>query len=616
MQHVNDHKSGHLWDPWDFLGPKRRALLESGWTGVFRKHLLEELPVEEIAGKFHETLGRPSKELYTLTGALILQQMFDLSDEEVVRRLSFDIQWHYALDISSESDAEKYVCERTLREYRCMVIERSLEAVLFSTLTDKLVKVFEVDTRRQRLDSTQVLSSMRKLGRIQIMATTIRVFLRCWRRQCKNLFKKEIEKDWAYRYLDEKGFGCFSRIRPGEGHRYLEDVAKELFLLVERFKGNKKVRRMNSYRMMERVLGEQCEMVSDDGGDRTVRPKDKMKIACDSLQNPSDPDAAYNGHKGQGYTAQIMETFQRGEVETTKADLITYVGVEPANRSDGEAVVAAITTTMERGCKPEELLGDTAYGGDSNVESAAEEGVDLLTPVPGSAGHHGTLELKEFDWELDESKPIRCPEGHASKERYETKKGHYIVVFDLETCQGCNLRSRCPVKITSRSARLKYRPKKARLAERRGYEKTEEFRERYRWRAGIEATISRYKSQMGGGRVRFRGLRKVRFAVVLKALGLNIYRAGRAVETYLKGLTDPQRVLAAISYLFSLFRALGGVDKPAERTFRAREADIIAKILSPPLSTFCRVVKFEGATRLAITCPPHAAVAASCAGRA
>jgi hypothetical protein len=29
-----------------------------------------------------------------------------------------------------------------------------------------------------------------------------------------------------------------------------------------------------------------------------------LQIGSDSLQNPSDPDATYSGHKGQGYQVQ------------------------------------------------------------------------------------------------------------------------------------------------------------------------------------------------------------------------------------------------------------------------------------------------------------------------
>ena len=55
-------------------------------------------------------LGRPSKDAYTLMGALVFLQMHDVTDEETVRQLAFNTEWHYALDLSGESDEGKYVC--------------------------------------------------------------------------------------------------------------------------------------------------------------------------------------------------------------------------------------------------------------------------------------------------------------------------------------------------------------------------------------------------------------------------------------------------------------------------------------------------------------------------
>ena len=37
--------------------------------------------------------------------------------------------------------------------------------------------------------------------------------------------------------------------------------------------------------------------------------KDPKEISSSSLQNPSDPDAGYDAHKGQGYQVQVMETY-------------------------------------------------------------------------------------------------------------------------------------------------------------------------------------------------------------------------------------------------------------------------------------------------------------------
>ena len=53
---VNDHRTERLFDPWEYLGPKRRKLLDSSWSGVFRKYLLEKLPVGKVAKHFDEVM--------------------------------------------------------------------------------------------------------------------------------------------------------------------------------------------------------------------------------------------------------------------------------------------------------------------------------------------------------------------------------------------------------------------------------------------------------------------------------------------------------------------------------------------------------------------------------
>ena len=92
----------------------------------------------------------------------------------------------------------------------------------------------------------------------------------------------------------------------------------------------------------------------------------------------------------------------------------------------------------------------------------------------------------------------------------------------------------CPIIPGKRAYYLRYTPKSARLAWRKQHEKSETFRDRYRWRAGCEATASHYKSDTGAKRLRVRGIKAVRFAATLKALGLNILRAGRAIQAKMR----------------------------------------------------------------------------------
>ena len=102
MLTLRDHQSRELFDPWEHLVGKRRRLLELSWAGVFREFLLEHLPVNELAAGFRDGHGRPSKDLSVALGALILQQLHDLMDQQTTEAVALNIAWHYSLDICHE----------------------------------------------------------------------------------------------------------------------------------------------------------------------------------------------------------------------------------------------------------------------------------------------------------------------------------------------------------------------------------------------------------------------------------------------------------------------------------------------------------------------------------
>ena len=136
------------------------------------------LPLPEAyiqSSHFDERIGRPTKDLYAALGVLILQQLHDLTDSQVVEELAFNLAWHYALDIRDESDV--YLCERSLRNYRRIVIDQGLDRMMFQNLTDELIKVFRVDSDRQRINSTAIRSAMRLMTRVETVVETLCKFL-------------------------------------------------------------------------------------------------------------------------------------------------------------------------------------------------------------------------------------------------------------------------------------------------------------------------------------------------------------------------------------------------------------------------------------------------------
>jgi len=101
---------------------------------------------------------------------------------------------------------------------------------------------------------------------------------------------------------------------------------------------------------------------------------------------------------------------------------------------------------------------------------------------------------------------ISCPEGKNPIRIKTGKQGGRIVHFDRDACEHCQLQSDCPVKGAKRSATIRYDAKALRLARRRRAEKTETFKDVYRFRAGIEATMSDLDRITGLKKLRVRGM--------------------------------------------------------------------------------------------------------------
>jgi len=522
MIHIKDHKTRNIFDPLPYLGPKRRKLMESSWAKLFRDHVLLSLPVDKIFENYHWAMGRPTKELYAMLGAMVLQQMNDLTDEETVHEYAFSIEWHYALDITDESDQGSYLCPKTLWAMRFVLTQQNLYPVLFESVTDELAKVFSVDTSKQRCDSVHLFSNMRHLGRIGLFRHTIKKFLINLKRHHKALFEA-LDKELRDRYLSKQGEAVFSLVKPSESMGTLESLGADLFSLIERFKDHGEITTMSSYQLMVRLLKEQCDVEQDDQTQvQRVSIKPNKEVPSDSLQNPSDPDASYDGHKGQGYQMQVSETYCEGEGEKKTLSLITGVIVEPAHKSDADALIPLIEATQQRGMGPEEVLADALYGSDENCEKAKGMGVEVVSPVMGKP-QENALSLTDFTL-TSEGSVSSCPQGHAPV-KVKHKKSKYIVVFGLGICATCPHLNECPVKPGKKGYYLRYDGKALRLAERRAYEKTPEFKERYGPRAGIEGTMSQLDRKTGLKHLRVRGLGAVSFSATLKAVGINILRA-------------------------------------------------------------------------------------------
>ncbi|MBI4371051.1 MAG: transposase [Elusimicrobia bacterium] len=159
------------------MSSEKQSACEKSWAGPFRSRALPILlrAEPEFAELFDAVTGRPNRPVALVLGTLILKEMSDLTDEEALAALDFDLRWHYAFDCSSR---ELHLCQKTLHSFRVKLIASEKGRLVFRHVTDELIAGLGIDVKRQRLDSTHILSNFARLNRLGLMCETIQVFMK------------------------------------------------------------------------------------------------------------------------------------------------------------------------------------------------------------------------------------------------------------------------------------------------------------------------------------------------------------------------------------------------------------------------------------------------------
>lgn len=514
MIHTVDPRQNRLFDPFDgVIPPVGRRIIADGWQGVFRHVLLEVMPVGDLARHFSDSLGAPTKELYSMAGLVFLADFFGWTAQEAAEAYIFRSDVQYALNLEPGAEASTRSVERYQKTFR----DNDLAARVFEDVTDRLVRALDLDVSRQRLDSTHVFSHMASFGRTKLLAVAIKRFLTQLQRHDPDAYAA-LPEDLRQRYAPAQARLCADAKDSEARTRCRQQAAEDLHFVITRFANRADLTNRSTYKALVTIFGQQCEL----SGDKVVV---KTKTGGDCVQNPSDPDATYDGHKGPGYQVQIAETCVPGN----EVQLIIAALPQTACASDAAAVVPMLDQLEQGARRPEELLVDTLYASDENVQAAEARGVDLVGPVPGRAPEADpeALTVDDFAWDERTGTIDACPAGHRPTScAHDATTATTRVEMPASACAECPFRKQCPIeKAHDGKFTLEFTDKERRLAARRGEEETEVFQERSAPRSGIESTHSGLKNRLGLGRLRVRGRGSV-FRVILHTVaGWNVLRA-------------------------------------------------------------------------------------------
>ena len=139
MYQIINPQQARLFDPFDpVLTERTRKRLLDGWPGVFRYVILELMPVDAISGHFDPVMGRPTKELYSVAGLILLMEWMDWTKDEALDAYSFSMNVHYALNLEPVAHD---ISKRTLERYIKLFEEDDLAKATMEKITTELVGV-------------------------------------------------------------------------------------------------------------------------------------------------------------------------------------------------------------------------------------------------------------------------------------------------------------------------------------------------------------------------------------------------------------------------------------------------------------------------------------------
>ena len=270
-----------------------------------------------------------------------------------------------------------------------------------------------------------------------------------------------------------------------------------------------------------RTIWEQQFEPREQGGQ--WRPEPALP-AAELINSPYDLDARYGKKRTTvwvGYKVHFTQT-----CDEDAPQLITHVETTQAPISDEGTLSAIHIGLAEKNLLPEQHLVDAGYVTIVNLVNASSDyGLDLVGPTLKTHWYQAETgyDLTHFsiDWQAE---AVTCPQGRISSSWtpvQDAGKSLIKVKFSQSDCKVCPARTSC-TGTTRRSLTLHPQEQMQALFAARSRESTDDFKQTYRHRAGIEGTHSQGVRTMGLRRSRYIGLHKTHLGHVAVAAAVNV----------------------------------------------------------------------------------------------
>ncbi len=501
---------------------------------IFRKKVLPVLQAvrEDLCQLYCLDNGRPGIEPVLMAGVTLLQFMEAVPDRKAIDNVRLHLGWKHALSLKIN---DKGFHPTTLVTFRNRLTDHKDGRLIFDSILQALHKNGLVKRRgKQRLDSTHILGAVARMGRLEVVRETIRLFLEV----AQKMQMETSLADWSSyceRYVDSDI--AWHKASKETLNTKFHQAGLDIAALLAWAKKHPKLRDHQQTQLLQRVFEEQYELTEQG-------PKRRKNEGSGVVKNPHDPDLQWSSKdpdrkkQWEGYKAQIAETVPEGNASERKkgqptTGFLTEVSTTEAIASDyaGREIVETNQDEHGLGVADEQYV-DAGYVSGNTLGQTHQEGRQLIGPARPSANASGDLFTAEaFDVSIENRQAI-CPAGHSSTQcsrlkNKETSQVDYRFEWSYH-CDDCPLKAQC-TKARSGRRMLLVGQYHDHLQQRRREMQTDEFQKAMYQRNGIEATISEFV-RTGGRRTRYRGLAKTSLCNYLQGAAINAKRWIRLMQ--------------------------------------------------------------------------------------
>jgi hypothetical protein len=517
-QHLQPYLISNVRD----LPEKQRSILKNSWAGTFFREVFCRIDEEPFSVLFVDFPSRPNAPVNEIIGLEIIKASQGWTDKEMWHHYMFDLETRYALGL--EQIGEVHFELRTiynLRQRLSMYMQETginLLEQAFEKITDEQIKAYELKTGKQRMDSTQIASNIRQLGRVQLLVEVLQRVHRMLTEADKTRYSEILSP-----YVKGHAGQYVYHMKREEIDDHLQDIGETMQFLLKELQTEYSEEPV--YQVLARVFGEHFEEKK-----KSVVAKQNKALSASSLQSPDDLEATYRKKRGtgyRGYTANITETCD----PENELQLITKVQVAPNNVDDTQLLAEALPDLKER-TDLDTLYTDGGYGSPEIDDAMTDNHIEQIqTAIRGRKPSSEKLHLSDFEIkQSEEGKPtqITCPQGQDVKVQLSNRKNSFMAHFEKDDCQTCPYVSICPAKPGKRDPNwhLRFTQDQTNVSQRRRRSQVHQ-KEGRNLRAAVEATVRQVKHPFPAGKLPVRGQFRVTCMVIGSAIMSNIRRIQR-----------------------------------------------------------------------------------------